>query len=189
MIELPPLRCTFATQISFKMSTLDILSSECYDSLQCRRNNKSCETSFRSISHQSQQTGGAIYGYVYNQPQHGTAVQTASAARRSQKVKPRPSSGILARSYATKYGQRKPVKILDEEYVNSSSISSQIFLHKNQWLVSAKSAIELLKIKSRIPLGERGILDSGKFYEVFFVATILRKLNVFTLKREGGEFV
>ncbi len=36
MIELPPLRCTFATQISLKMSTLDILSRECYDSLQCR---------------------------------------------------------------------------------------------------------------------------------------------------------
>lgn len=125
MIRLPPLRCTFATQISLKMSTLDILSSECYDSLQCRRNNKSCETSFRSISHRAQQTGGAIYGYVYNQPQHGTAVQTASAARRSQKVKPRPSSGILARSYAAKHGQRKPVKILDEEYVNSSSIYSQ----------------------------------------------------------------
>src|SRR4028119_259972 len=124
MIRLPPLRCTFATQISLKMSTLDILSSECYDSLQCRRNNKSCETSFRSISHRSQQTGGAIYGYAYNQPQYGTAVQTTSAARRSQKVKPRPSSGILARSYAAKYGERKPVKILDEEYVNSSSISS-----------------------------------------------------------------
>jgi len=125
MIRLPPLRCTFATQISLKMSTLDILSSECYDSLQCRGNNKSCETSFRSISHRSQQTGGAIYGYAYNQPQYGTAVQTTSAARRSQKVKPRPSSGILARSYAAKHGQRKPVKILDEKYVNSSSIYSQ----------------------------------------------------------------
>ena len=150
MIRLPPLRCTFATQISLKKSTLDILSSECYDSLQCRRNNKSCETSFRSISHRSQQTGGAIYGYVYNQPQHGTAVQTASAARRSEKVKPRPSSGILARSYAAKHGQRKPVKALDEEYVNSST-----FLDKNQCLVSAKSTIELLIIKSRIPLSPR----------------------------------
>ncbi len=125
MIKLPPLRCTFATQISLKTSTLDILSSECYDSLQCRRNNKSCETSFGSSSHRSQQTGGAIYGYVYNQPQHGTAVQTASPARTSQKLKPRPSSGILARSYAAKHGQGKLVKILDEEYVNSSIIYSQ----------------------------------------------------------------
>jgi hypothetical protein len=150
MIRLPPLRCTFATQISLKLSTLDILSSECYDSLQCRRNNKSCETSFGSISHRSQQTGGAIYGYVYNQPQHGTAVQTASAAGTSQKLKPRPSSGILARSYAAKHGQRKPVKILDEEYVNSSSIYSQKLL-----ACICKKCDELLNIKSRIPLSPR----------------------------------
>lgn len=152
MIELPPLRCTFATQISLKMCTLDILSSECYDSLQCRRHNKSCETSSRSISHRSQQTGGAIYGYAYNQSQHGTAVQTSSAARTSQKLKPRPSSGILARSYAAKHGQRKPVKALDEEYVNSASISSQksvacickkydrAFNHKTQNPASSKKA-------------------------------------------------
>lgn len=36
MIKLPPLRCTFVAQISLKMCTLDILSSERYDSLQCR---------------------------------------------------------------------------------------------------------------------------------------------------------